>query len=150
MSTCAPLPLVSGEELGGDWGTWGMGGTSRGMGGERLDCLTCNAGMSCKMLSHMCGSSLNRNLGKYQLPHMWDNILQDTPALQVKQSNLPLPLLVPPLPQVPQPPLNSSLQTKGGGTCTLSGKYSNRGCLNTPKLPYTPMFPHSSLQSSAI
>ena len=28
--------------------------------------------------------SLNRNLGKYQLPHLWDNILQDTPALQLK------------------------------------------------------------------
>ena len=34
--------------------------------------------------------SLNRNLEKYQLPHIWD-ILQDTSALQVKQSNLPLP-----------------------------------------------------------
>ena len=32
--------------------------------------------------------SLNRNLGKYQLPHIWDNILQDTPASQVKQSSL--------------------------------------------------------------
>ena len=28
--------------------------------------------------------SLNRNLGKYQLPHIWDHILQDTPALQLK------------------------------------------------------------------
>ena len=27
---------------------------------------------------------LNRNLGKYQLPHVWDNILQDTPMLQLK------------------------------------------------------------------
>ena len=28
--------------------------------------------------------SLNRNLGKYQLPHVWDQILQDTQALQLK------------------------------------------------------------------
>ena len=28
--------------------------------------------------------SLNRNLGKYQLPHIQDQILQDTPALQLK------------------------------------------------------------------
>ena len=29
-------------------------------------------------------SSLNRNLGKYQVPHIWDHILQDTSALQLK------------------------------------------------------------------
>ena len=28
--------------------------------------------------------SLNRNLGKYQLPHVWDQILQDTSALKLK------------------------------------------------------------------
>ena len=28
--------------------------------------------------------SLNRNLGKYKLLHVWDQILQDTPALQLK------------------------------------------------------------------
>ena len=28
--------------------------------------------------------TLNRNLGKYQLPHIWDNILQDTLMLQLK------------------------------------------------------------------
>ena len=32
---------------------------------------------------------LNRNLGKYQLPHVWDNILQDTPTLQLKPSSIP-------------------------------------------------------------
>ena len=25
-------------------------------GGVRLDCLSCNAGVSCKMLSQMCGN----------------------------------------------------------------------------------------------
>ena len=44
------------------------------------------------MFIHVNDPSLNRNLGKYQLPHIWDNILQGTPALQVKQSNLPSPL----------------------------------------------------------
>ena len=28
--------------------------------------------------------TLNRNLGKYQLPYIWDHILQGTPALQLK------------------------------------------------------------------
>ena len=61
------------------------------------------------------GPSLNRNIGKYQLPHVWDNILQDTSVLQVKPSSLtpsPSPLLGPSPPQVPQPPPNSSLPTK--------------------------------------
>ena len=43
------------------------------------------------MFIHVNDPSLNRNLGKYQLPHVWDNILQDTPALQLKQSSLPSP-----------------------------------------------------------
>ena len=28
--------------------------------------------------------SFNRNIGKYQLPHIWDQILWDTPTLQLK------------------------------------------------------------------
>ena len=36
---------------------------------------------------------LNRNLGKYQLLHVWDTILQDTPTLQLKEYPLnPIPL----------------------------------------------------------
>ena len=40
-------------------------------------------------------TSLNRNIGKYQLPHIWYQILQDTPTLQLKQCkrtshNLPI------------------------------------------------------------
>ena len=27
--------------------------------------------------------SLDRNLGKYNLPHLWDEVLQDTPLLQL-------------------------------------------------------------------
>ena len=33
--------------------------------------------------------TLNRNLGKYQLLHVWDNILQDMQTLQLKPSRLP-------------------------------------------------------------
>ena len=36
------------------------------------------------MFIHVNDPSLKRNFGKYQLPHIWDNILQDTPALQLK------------------------------------------------------------------
>ena len=28
--------------------------------------------------------SLNRNLGKFQLPHVWDQVMQDTPTLHLK------------------------------------------------------------------
>ena len=28
--------------------------------------------------------SLNRNLGKFQLPHVWDQVLQDTPTFHLK------------------------------------------------------------------
>ena len=33
--------------------------------------------------------TLNRNLGKYQLPHVWDSILHASPTLQLKSSSLP-------------------------------------------------------------
>ena len=33
--------------------------------------------------------TLNRNLGKYQLSHIWDSILQASPILQLKPSSLP-------------------------------------------------------------
>ena len=33
--------------------------------------------------------TLKRNLGKYQLLHVWDNILQASPMLQLKPSSLP-------------------------------------------------------------
>ena len=36
------------------------------------------------MYIHVSDPSLNRNLGKYQLPHTWDKILQYTPSLQLK------------------------------------------------------------------
>ena len=33
--------------------------------------------------------TLNRNLGKYQLPHIWDHLLQASPTLQCKPTNHP-------------------------------------------------------------
>ena len=80
------------------------------------------------MFIHVNDPSLNRNLGKYQLPHIWDNILHDTPALQVKQLNLSPPPTVYwhyPFPRFPNLHLTPHCQTKIGGTCTLFGKYSN-------------------------
>ena len=33
--------------------------------------------------------TLNRNLGKYQLPYIWDNLLHASPTLQCKPSSIP-------------------------------------------------------------
>ena len=33
--------------------------------------------------------TLNRNLGKYQLLHIWDHLLMESPTLQHKPSSLP-------------------------------------------------------------
>ena len=92
--------------------------------------------------------SLNRDLGKYQLPHIWDNILQDTPALQAKQSNLSPPHYWH-YPQVPKPPPNSSLPIQAGAhvhflVSIQMGEAKHPLCLYTPflcstTLPYTAM-----------
>ena len=36
------------------------------------------------MYIHVNDPPLNRNLGKYQLPHIRDEVLQDTPSLHLK------------------------------------------------------------------
>ena len=41
------------------------------------------------MFIHGQDPPLNRNLGKYQLPHIWDHLLQTSPTLQHKPANLP-------------------------------------------------------------
>ena len=74
----------------------------------------------------------SRNLGKYQLPHIWDNILQDTLALQVKSPNLPPSPYWYYTPKVPSFTQTPHCQAKVGGTGTLIGKYSN----GVPKTPY--------------
>ena len=37
-----------------------------------------------RLCIHVNDSSLNKNLGKYQLRHKWEQVLQDTPAIQLK------------------------------------------------------------------
>ena len=41
------------------------------------------ANRNIKEVMYICVNdlSLNRNMGKYQLPHIWDQVLQGTPAL---------------------------------------------------------------------
>ena len=74
--------------------------------------------------------ALNRKLGKYQLLHIWDSILQASPMLQLKPSSLPTsPTSTPPLnttipPQlihIPphHPPANRLYRQ---GVCTFLGK----------------------------
>ena len=41
------------------------------------------------MFIHMQDPPLNRNLGKYQLPHIWDNLLQVSPTFQHKPTPQP-------------------------------------------------------------
>ena len=87
--------------------------------------------------------SLNRNLGKYQLPHIWDNILKDTPMPQVKQSNLsPYPYWYNPFPRLPNLPLTPHHQPKVEAHVLLV--ISSQ--MGVPKHPQTslhplPMFP---------
>ena len=45
------------------------------------------------MFIRVNNSSLNRNLGKFQLHHIWDEVLQDTPAFHLKKCLLLLMLL---------------------------------------------------------
>ena len=96
--------------------------------------------------------SLNRNLGKYQLPHIWDNILQDTPALQVKQSNLPPSLpLTGTTPRFPNLPLMPCNQSKVGANVHSVVCIQMGGAKAPPTSSHPlPMFPHSSLYSSTI
>ena len=68
--------------------------------------------------------TLNRNLGKYQLPHIWDHLLQVSPTLQHKPSSHPTT----PTPPNPYPPTGSPtpfllLSLLVGGTY-IYGKYT--------------------------
>ena len=63
--------------------------------------------------------SLSRNIGKYQLPHIWDQVLQDTPTLQLPQHYVHQ--LQPPHP----PPFYTP--PHGEGQHLLIGKYSIMG-----------------------
>ena len=43
------------------------------------------------MFIYVNDPTLNRKLGKYQLLHVWDSILEASPMLQIKPSSLPSP-----------------------------------------------------------
>ena len=74
------------------------------------------------MYIHVNDPSLSRNLGKYQLPHIWDQVLQDKPALQPKYTQLYLPLFT----------------NHSGGTHIFLVIISMWGCPHfTPTIPYT-------------
>ena len=47
------------------------------------------------MFIHVQHPTVNRNLGTYQLPHIWDHLLQVSPTLQLKPSSLPASLTPP-------------------------------------------------------
>ena len=77
--------------------------------------------------------TLNRNLGKYQLPHIWDHLLIASPTLQCNLPvfQLPPPHLVYPL-LVSSPPT-----THTGGGIYFYGKYTCLAKLH-PTHPETP------------
>ena len=71
--------------------------------------------------------TLNRNLGKYQLLHIWDSILQASPMLQLKPSSLPTsPSPFPPtILNIPTQSMHNSTtpqQPIQVGACTFLGK----------------------------
>ena len=47
------------------------------------------------IFSHIQDPTLNRNMEKYQLPHIWDHLQQASPTLQCKPSSLPAPTTPP-------------------------------------------------------
>ena len=87
------------------------------------------------MFIHVQDPTLNRNLGKYQLPHIWDQLLMVSPTLQCKPSSLPTtstPTPNSPPTGSPHPPAAHT----GGGTY-FYGKYTclaiqHQYTLNTP------------------
>ena len=50
---------------------------------------------------------LNRNLGKYQLPHIWEHLLMASPTLQCRSSSIPTTSPTPNSPHYWCPPLPS-------------------------------------------
>ena len=85
------------------------------------------------MFIHIHEPTLNRNLGKYQLSHIWDHLLQTSPMLQLKPSS-------PHLPPNYTPSLQPTPTTYAGGACTFLGKYQMQGFKTPPKHPQTPLF----------
>ena len=66
--------------------------------------------------------TLNRNLGKYQLPHIWDQLLMASPTLQHRLSSIPTTSPTPSPPPYWCPLLPPATHTGGG--IYLYGKYT--------------------------
>ena len=84
--------------------------------------------------------TLKRNLGKYQLPHIWDHLLLASPTLQHKPSSLPTT----PTPLTPYWfPLTPPTAHTGGGHILLWQVHTS-----VPQYtPYTPNTPYTKSTS---
>ena len=81
---------------------------------------------------------LSRNLGNYQLLHVWDSILQGTPMLQLKPSSFPS--LPTPFPSTRTPPLTQSTSTPTTPSLLTPGRgpWTFLGIICRVKHPHTP------------
>ena len=68
------------------------------------------------MLIWVQDPTLNRNLGKYQLPHIWDHLLMVSPTLQCRPSSIPTTSPTPNSPPYWCPPLPSCYPYRWGYT----------------------------------
>ena len=89
------------------------------------------------MFIYMHDPTLNRNLGKYQLPRIWDHLLQVSPTLQCKPSNYTHPYLTsPPSTGSPLTCIPPALHIGGRGT--YFSMVSTHVCpKHTPNTPHT-------------
>ena len=97
------------------------------------------------MFIHVQDPTLNMNLRKYQLPHIWDHLLHASPTLQCKPFSHPTtttPPYPPTHPLVP-PTLFLPLSILVGGTY-IYGKYT---CLSKTH-PLHPNTPHTKSTTS--
>ena len=93
--------------------------------------------------------TLNRNLGKYQLLHIWDHLLQASAALQLKPFSLPaspLPLTTP----LPIIPLHPHCLCKGGTNLSFLGKYLMQGFQTPPQTTLIPPCPSKTLPPTRV
>ena len=88
--------------------------------------------------------TLNRDLGKYQLPHIWDHLLQASPTLQCKPSSHPTT----PTPSSSHPPTGSPHPFIPLSILVGAHTFSMESTHVCPKhTPYTPNTPHTKSTS---
>ena len=97
------------------------------------------------MFIHVQDSTLNWNLGKYHLPHIWDHLLQASPTLQCKPSSHPTT----PTPTLPHPPTGTPLTPFLPLSILVGGTYFYGKYTCSPKThPYIPNTPHTKSTTS--